>query len=72
MLKKHGISKWKSVIYPPPPFHLLHKKKKNGTLFLFLENGGLALFDLYREHAVGVGDRFTYNRLKWNDCKKCF
>lgn len=48
----------------PPPFHLLHKKKKNGTLFLFLENGGLALFDLYREHAVGVGDRFTYNRLK--------
>lgn len=72
MLKKHGISKWKSVIYLPP-FHLLHKKKKkNGTLFLFLENGGLALFDLYREHAVGVGDRFTYNRLKWNDCKKCF
>lgn len=57
---------------PPPPFHLLHKKKKNGTLFLFLENGGLALSDLYREHAVGVGDRFTYNRLKWNDCKKCF
>lgn len=56
----------------PPPFHLLHKKKKNGTLFLFLENGGLALSDLYREHAVGVGDRFTYNRLKWNDCKKCF
>lgn len=49
---------------PPPPSTSSTKKKKNGTLFLFLENGGLALFDLYREHAVGVGDRFTYNRLK--------
>lgn len=72
MLKKHGISKWKSVIYPPPLPPPPQKKRKNGTLFLFLENGGLALFDLYREHAVGVGNRFTYNRLKWNDCKKCF
>lgn len=49
---------------PPPLSTSSTKKKKNGTLFLFLENGGLALFDLYREHAVGVGDRFTYNRLK--------
>lgn len=57
---------------PPPSTSSTTKKKKNGTLFLFLENGGLALSDLYREHAVGVGDRFTYNRLKWNDCKKCF